>query len=135
MDPEYEDVYYVDTRNADYDHRHQRRPHSSWRPGHAPPPGTRMYHGGPQSQPQPQSMVAAGAFGSSFLSRVTTGQIIEMVAELFAALQSLPAPPVATQSADTDVGNSILYQTALAQHAKRDEQVRTLGHLVSRLIG
>jgi hypothetical protein len=29
----------------------------------------------------------------------------------------------------------ILFQDALAKHAKRDEQVRTLGGLVGRLIG
>jgi hypothetical protein len=100
-----------------------------------------------QNQPSPQmgqhpSMAqamgygaAGGALGRSFLDRVTTGQIVEMVAELFAALQSLPAAPVATNTAETDIANSVLYQTALAQHAKRDEQVRTLGHLVARLIG
>ena len=58
-----------------------------------------------------------------------------MVAQVFAALQSLPAAPVATGDVETDVGNLILYQGALAQHAKRDEQVRTLGSLVAKLVG
>jgi hypothetical protein len=42
---------------------------------------------------------------------------------------------VATRDVGTDVGNLILYQSALASHAKRDEQVRTLGGLVARLVG
>ena len=35
----------------------------------------------------------------------------------------------------TDVGNMILFQGALAQHAKRDEQLRTIVHLVAKLVG
>jgi hypothetical protein len=40
-----------------------------------------------------------------------------------------------TNDADTDSGNTILYQSALAQYAKRDEQVRTLGNLIVKLVG
>ena len=58
-----------------------------------------------------------------------------MVAQLFAALQPLPAAPVPTRNGDTDSGNLILFQDALAKHAKRDEQVRMVGGLVARLIG
>jgi hypothetical protein len=36
---------------------------------------------------------------------------------------------------EVDSGNNILFQDALAKHAKRDEQIRTLGALVSRLVG
>ena len=57
------------------------------------------------------------------------------MAQIFAALMPLPGAPVATDSAATDVGNLILYQSALASYAKRDEQVRTLGNLVTKLIG
>jgi hypothetical protein len=74
------------------------------------------------------------AFGSLF-GKLTVGEVIEMVAQLFAALQALPSAPVPTRSADTDAGNLILFQDALAKHAKRDEQVRTVGSLVARLIG
>ena len=34
-----------------------------------------------------------------------------------------------------DVGNLMLYQAAVTQYAKRDEQVRTLGNLVTKLVG
>lgn len=73
---------------------------------------------------------AAGVFG-----RLTTGQVIDMVAQIFAALMPLPAAPNVTNDANTDAGNTILYQSALAQYAKRDEQVRTLGNLIVKLVG
>ena len=59
---------------------------------------------------------------------LTGGQLAELVAQIFAALMPLPAAPVATADAGTDVGNLILYQGSLAQYAQRDEQVRTLGN-------
>ena len=72
---------------------------------------------------------------ASLFGKLTTGQIVEMVSQIFAALQTLPNAPVSTREVETDVANLILYQNALAQHAKRDEQVRTLGSLVSKLVG
>jgi len=72
---------------------------------------------------------------ATFFGKLTTGQVIELVAGLFAMLQPLPASPVATRDAATDIGNLILYQGAIAQHAKRDEQVRTLGGLVGKVLG
>jgi hypothetical protein len=30
--------------------------------------------------------------------------------------------------------NLVLYQSALAQHAKRDEQLRTIGNIVGKLV-
>jgi hypothetical protein len=80
--------------------------------------------------PPAQQSVAATFFG-----KLTSGQVVDMVAQLFAAIQPLPAAPNATRDANTDAGNLILYQSALAQHAKRDEQVRTLGGLVAKLVG
>ena len=156
MDEEYADIYYVDTRNATRDHRTQGggRPSAPWpfrpRPTALPPSRTvyvppaqqqfaqpvyqqPMY---PQPQPQviytgPQPMSGAAAL----FGRLTTGQLIEMIAQGFAALQSLPGAPVSTRDLETDVANLVLYQGALASHAKRDEQVRTLGSLVSKLVG
>jgi hypothetical protein len=66
---------------------------------------------------------------------MNAGQLIDLVAQIFAALMPLPTAPVGTADASTDVGNLILYQSALAQYAKRDEQVRTLGNLVTKLVG
>lgn len=150
MDEEYADIYYVDTRNATRDHRPGRPTQSVWSPRPrvtAVPPSrtvyvppapqayaqTPVYHAAqPQvfyAGPQPFSGAAA-LFG-----RLTTGQLIEMIAQGYAALQSLPSAPVATRDLETDIANLVLYQGAIASHAKRDEQVRTLGSLVAKLVG
>ena len=149
---DYADIYYVDTdpRNA-RDHRTTGGAGGSrlpWRP--VAPPSRTVYvppsaqgpiaHGqmvqatqAPiiYAQPLPQQQ---SPFGSLF-GRLTPGQAIELVTQLFAALQPLPAAPVPTRSGDTDAGNLILFQDALAKHAKRDEQVRTVGNLVAKLMG
>ena len=142
---DYADIYYVDTRNADSrDHRTGSHGTVPWRPGPGMP--VRTVYVPPSRQPTtfaqpvygqpliysppPQQSIAASFFG-----KLTVGQVVDMVAQLFAALQQLPAAPISTEKADTDVGNLILYQTALAQHAKRDEQIRTLGSLVGKVVG
>jgi hypothetical protein len=133
------DIYYVDTRNADSrDHRTQgggSRP--AWNP--APPSRTVYVPPRPMApyQTAPQVIYAQPAQPAlaTFFGKLTTGQVIELVAGLFAMLQPLPAAPVATRDASTDIGNLILYQGAIAQHAKRDEQVRTLGGLVGKVLG
>ena len=155
------DIYFVDTRNADpRDHRAQgsaatvRGP--SGRPMTtvtAPGSGGRVFAATPQSAypyGNPYGNPYANPFANpyanpymnpqqtlatSILGRVTTGQMIDLVAQIFAALMPLPGAPTATADANTDVGNLILYQGALAQYAKRDEQVRTLGNLVTKLVG
>ena len=159
---EYADIYYVDdNRNAVVTHDHRtgsssgsssgRSPWPFVRPAvqissSSPQPARTVYVASPQRpavpvQPQvmyappppwyPQNQSAA----ATLFGKLTTGQVVEMVAQIFAALQSLPAAPVATREASTDVANLILFQNAIAQHAKRDEQVRTLGSLVAKLVG
>lgn len=92
-------------------------------------PGGAYPGGYPVGQNYPATPLA-GLFGG-----MTTGQILDLVAMAFAALQPLPTAPAATKDTNTDVSNLVVYQAALAQHAKRDEQVRTLGSLVSKLVG
>jgi hypothetical protein len=131
------DIYYVDTRNATNDHRTGGGSRPAW--VQAPPSRTVYVPPRPMAtavpaqvvyaQPAPQPALA------TFFGKLTTGQVIELVAGLFAMLQPLPAAPVATRDAATDIGNLILYQGAIAQHAKRDEQVRTLGGLVGKVLG
>ena len=97
-------------------------------PYYPPPPG--------YGYPPPGFGVGFGvAPGSSLFGRMSTGQVIDMVAQIFAALMPLPAAPVATADAATDVGNLITYQSSITQYAKRDEQVRTLGNLIVKLVG
>lgn len=139
------DIYYVDTRNATHDHRTGGGLRPGWTPSqpsrtvYVPPGAFRpMAPMAPvaaapaqivYAQPTPQSPVA------SLFGKLTTGQVIEMVAALFAMLQPLPSAPVATRETSIDLSNLILYQGAIAQHAKRDEQVRTLGSLVGKVLG
>ncbi len=65
---------------------------------------------------------------------LTTGELIEVAAQILAAIQPLPGAPVAQGEVETDVENLVIYQTALATHAKRDEQLRTLGGLIGKLL-
>jgi hypothetical protein len=158
---DYADIYFVDGRNAD--HRTTTGPQHAWpgrvmvsQPGHVRtviqqpqnPYGQSPYGQAPMYGPPgylgPNGWVPQGApglygpqgqFGGSVLGRISTGVLIDMVAQIFAALMPLPAQPVATSDATTDVGNLILYQGSLASYAKRDEQVRTLGNLVQKLVG
>ncbi len=81
------------------------------------------------------SAPGTGVGSTPLFGRMTTGQLIDMVAQIFAALMPLPAQPVATADVGTDVGNLMLYQGSLAQYAKRDEQIRTLGNLVTKMVG
>jgi len=141
---DYPDIYYVDTRNAD-SRDHRTSSHGTpvpWRPGqpirtvYVPPGRQPVAYGQPvYGQPLIYSPPPQQSMAASFFGKLTVGQVVDMVAQLFAALQQLPAAPISTEKADTDVGNLILYQTALAQHAKRDEQIRTLGSLVGKVVG
>jgi hypothetical protein len=68
------------------------------------------------------------------LGDLTTGEVVELAAQLLAAIQPLPAAPTAAGEVETDVENLVIYQTALATHAKRDEQLRTLGSLLGKIL-
>jgi hypothetical protein len=134
------DIYYIDTRNATNDHRTGgpviQGGSSGWRPSPTVRPviaqPTRVF----TAPAAPQIIYAAPpTAASSLLGRVTAGQLVDLVAQIFAALMPLPAAPVATSDAGTDVSNLILYQGALASYAKRDEQVRTVGNIITKLIG
>jgi hypothetical protein len=83
---------------------------------------------------QPQVFVAQQP--ASFAARfgMTTGELIDTGIQIFAAIHPLPAAPVAQGEAGVDVENLVTYQSALATHAKRDEQLRTLGNLLVRIL-
>ena len=68
------------------------------------------------------------------IAGLSTGELIEVAAQILAAIQPLPAAPVAAGEVETDVENLVIYQTALATHAKRDEQLRTLGSLLGKIL-
>ncbi len=133
---EYADIYYVDAaRNASNDHRvgGGAVPAVYPRPVGQAMPARTVYvqptqYGQPVVYAQPASPLTA-LFGN-----MSAAQVIALAAEALAAFRSLPAAPVATKDIATDVANGITYDTALAQHAKTDEQIRTIGHLVGRLV-
>ena len=139
-----QDVIYIDDeRNAD---RRMQRP--GWYPRPSPrprtvvvPPGASrpmvIQSGGVPAYgyPQQQPMFVAQQ-PASFASRfgMSTGELIDTGIQILAAIQPLPAAPVAQGEAGVDVENLVTYQTALATHAKRDEQLRTLGNLLVRIL-
>ena len=149
---DYDVIYAGDERNAvTVDHR-TGRPVSggSRRPGGTRtvivPPGARptVITGGgsspyrPQFAPQFAPQYAPAYYGpqDSFASRfgMSTGELIDTGIQLFAAISPLPAAPVAQGDAGIDVENLMTYQGALWHHAKRDEQLRTLGGLLVHIL-
>jgi hypothetical protein len=93
--------------------------------------------------PSPYMVGSGGAFGAGFgagmggglLGNMTPAVLVDVIAQAFAAFMTLPTAPNPTSDPTTDVPNLITYQTSLAQYAKRDEQIRTLGNLVTKLLG
>jgi hypothetical protein len=113
------------------------------RPGYPypyPPQGGRWWPPGAQApgyyppQAPPQSTVIVQQPASRPFAGMTTGELVEAGAALLAAIQPLPGAPSSTGHGETDMENLVIYQTALATHAKRDEQLRTLGALLGRFL-
>ncbi|HEY1550178.1 MAG TPA: hypothetical protein VGG28_20260 [Kofleriaceae bacterium] len=151
-----DEIYYFDTRNAEpmvvsrggnnrgviTTSRSGGGMSGGMRPGtrvtRGPMAGNR--YGSSYANPYMVGSTAAeyGAMGGSLgglFAGTTPGQLIDVIAQIFAAVMPLPSAPTATTDPATDIGNLITYQSALASYAKRDEQVRTIGNLVTKLIG
>jgi hypothetical protein len=90
----------------------------------------------PYGAPAPYYATAPALNGLlGLLGNGSIGPLVEMGTAGFAALQELPPAPTATDDVATNLQNILIYQTALANHAKRNERVRTLGSLVGKLLG
>ena len=78
-----------------------------------------------------------GTLGGLFagLNGVNIGTLVDLIGQGFAAIRSLPTPPTASGESGTDVANLTLYQQALAEHGKTDEQIRTAVHIIGKLLG
>ena len=154
------DVYYVDTRNAD--HRATVTP-TTGRPqvvvtARQPayqPAAPRVTYAGPaytntpaffpqgwgSQQPvymQPPVWGGQPSLGSLLgggLNGVNIGSLIDLIGQGFAAIRSLPTAPTSSGDSGTDVANLTLYQQALAEHGKTDEQIRTAVHIIAKLLG
>jgi hypothetical protein len=83
---------------------------------------------------QPQVIVAQQPASIASRFGMTTGELIDTGIQILAAITPLPAAPVSQGEAVTDVENLVTYQKALATHAKRDEQLRTVGNLLVRIL-
>ena len=96
----------------------------------------RPYYPAPVSQPSQPAVIyqPAPQAPATGIAGMTTAELIEIGAQVLAALQPLPSAPTAQGDVETDVENMVLYQSALATHAKRDEQLRTLGNLLGRIL-
>jgi hypothetical protein len=141
---QYDVMYVDDERNAD----HRARPPM----GRSPVPGRRTVVVPPNRNPtviysapgagqtfasSPQVMYQPSPFGQpSLASRfgMTMGELLDTGLQIFAAINGLPAAPVSQGETGVDTENLVIYQTALANHAKRDEQLRTLGSLLVRIL-
>ena len=132
---DYDVIYTDDERNAD-----RRRP--ARRPGGSRtvvvPPGARptVITGGGSYRPQSAQYQPHYPPQESFATRfgMSTGELIDTGIQLLAAITPLPAAPVSQGEASVDIDNLMTYQGALWQHAKRDEQLRTLGGLLVRIL-
>jgi hypothetical protein len=104
-------------------------------PQYGYPPYSTPY-AGPYGAPAPYYAPAPAASGLlGLLGNASIGPLVEMGTAGFAALQELPPAPTATDDVATNLQNILIYQTALANHAKRNERVRTLGSLIGKLLG
>jgi len=110
-----------------------------WAPGARPygwngPNGAVFYNGSSYAGPWGMwgsSGVGMGqGIGQSLASGL--GSLVEIGASLFAAFQGLPAAPTADES--LDLANLTEYQRKLAEHAKGDERLRTIGSAGGKVI-
>lgn len=62
------------------------------------------------------------------------GELVELATKALAAVMPLPTAPTAEGDAGLDLENLVEYQRALADHAKRDERLRTIGELIGRIL-
>ena len=101
------------------------------------PPSRRptvIHSGGGRPRAQPVVIQEEPAQQRKLIGDLTTGEVVELAAQILAAIQPLPGAPTGAGDLETDVENLVIYQTALATHAKRDEQLRTLGSLLGKLL-
>lgn len=81
--------------------------------------------------PTQSSSGLGGIFGN-----LNVGSLIEVGAAIIAAFMTLPESPAPSSEGNTalDIQNAVTYQSALASHAKRDEQIRTIGSVVAKFM-
>ncbi len=139
------EIYFLDdddvrNRARDNDHRAPGRPGRVQVGGMVRPRAPRVVVARPASVAQRTQVAQAQVYEpaparTGLFGNASTGQLIELATMVLAAVMPLPAAPVAQGVATTDMNNQLAYTSALALHAKRDEQLRTIGSLVGTLVG
>lgn len=119
-------------RNALEDVRNRRRrpargPMVVYQPAPPPPGQWTAPPGWTPAPPPAQVVVTQPAAPPSLFKNVSKGQLVNVGAMALAMLAPLPAEPPATGDAGKDNANIIKYQKALAEHAKRSQQIVTIG--------
>ncbi|MCA9675426.1 MAG: hypothetical protein KC464_10360 [Myxococcales bacterium] len=138
MDENYEITFVDDERNArpERDHRERqvvRTPFGAKRPRRI----TIQGGGGGSREPVVVRQVAADPVEypeRRLFGNLTGSEAVEVGSQILASLQPLPVAPVATGRLEVDVENLTLYHAAVALHFKRDEQLRTIGSLLAKLM-
>ncbi|HVV82908.1 MAG TPA: hypothetical protein VHE35_07495 [Kofleriaceae bacterium] len=139
---DHDEILIDDPRNARV--RVVRQP-ATLRPGTYPmvpprvmPPYQAAYYQPAPVMAYPPAAYAPAAYPAASVATrfadLSTGEVLALAAQAFAALQPLPAAPVVLGKVDDDLSNLITYQAALAVHAKRDEQLRTVGALIAKFL-
>ena len=93
---------------------------------------TRPYY--PPASTQPTVVYHQPAAQGSGLAGMSNAELIELAALALTALQPLPGAPTAQGDVETDVENLVLYQTALAGHAKQVDRIRVLADVIGRVM-
>lgn len=90
----------------------------------------------PQSYPtQPTVVYHQPAQASGLgLAGMSNAELIELAALALTALQPLPGAPTAQGDVETDVENLVIYQTALAGHAKQVDRIRVLAEVIGKVM-
>ena len=102
-------------------------PSAAYQPGYSTPPYAAAYQ--PAAYPWQQSAPTTSPLVDRYTGGLKLGLILEAAAQALAAMASLPTAPPMSGEQRTDNTNMVKYQESLAQHAKRDEQIRTIGAL------
>lgn len=125
MYEEYDDDYrnYYEEDDDDVRNARRRRPRRRPRWAPAPYPQAPVVMAPWEPAPAPKAPIVDRWGG------LKLGLIADAAAQVLGAMTPLPNAPVASGTVAADLAAIMEYQRKLAEHAKRDEQIRTAGAL------